>query len=370
MPPLHPRPAVRSRLACAIAAPVPMQGRPAPDSAPRPALRVNTGLVQRLVQRALAVGGLALAGWLPLGAQAQTVYVSSEKDHKVHVMDAAGKLQSSISVCQRPRDLKPSPDRSRIYVVCGDSNQLGVIDRASGKQIDSLKLGDSPELLDLSPDGKTAYVTIEDESVLAAYDLASKKPLFKVRTGGEPEGVLITPDGKTAYVTSEDANVVHVIDLAARKVVKDIKAGQRPRRFALSPDGKELWVTNELGASVSVIDTGSQSVKATLEFRIAGLRASDITPVGVTMTRDGQTAWVSLGRANQVAEVDMASRQVRRTVLAGKRAWGLALSPDEAVLYVTNGLSDDMTLIDTRQGKAIRTVAVGRVPHTPLVLAR
>ena len=59
-----------------------------------------------------------------------------------------------------------------------------------------------------------------------------------------------------------------------------------------------------------------------------------------------------------------------RTVLAGKRAWGLALSPDEAVLYVTNGLSDDMTLIDTRQGKAIRTVAAGRVPHTPLVLAR
>jgi hypothetical protein len=26
-----------------------------------------------------------------------------------------------------------------------------------------------------------------------------------------------------------------------------------------------------------------------------------------------------------------------------------------------------MTLVDTREGKAIRTVAAGRVPHTPLV---
>jgi YVTN family beta-propeller protein len=86
------------------------------------------------------------------------------------------------------------------------------------------------------------------------------------------------------------------------------------------------------------------------------------------MTRDGKTAWVSLGRANHVAEVDVASKKVRRTVLAGKRAWGLGLSPDERTLYVTNGLSDDMTLVDTQQGKSLRTVAAGRVPHTPLVL--
>ena len=168
MPPIHSHPAVLSRLASASAAPVPVRNGAAPDPASRHAWRVSTGRAPRLALRTLAASVLALAGWVPLGAQAQTVYVSSEKDHKIHVMDAAGKLQSSIGVCQRPRDLKPSPDRTRLYVVCGDSNQLGVIDRASGKQIDSVKLGDSPELLDLSPDGKTAYVTIEDESVLAA----------------------------------------------------------------------------------------------------------------------------------------------------------------------------------------------------------
>ena len=77
--------------------------------------------------------------------------------------------------------------------------------------------------------------------------------------------------------------------------------------------------------------------------------------------------WRTFPCANHVAEVDAASKQVRRTVLVGKRAWGLALNKSGSMLYVANGLSDDLTLVDTAQGKAIRTVSAGRVPHTVLV---
>ena len=71
-----------------------------------------------------------------------------------------------------------------------------------------------------------------------------------------------------------------------------------------------------------------------------------------------------------MAQVDIKTKEVLATVLTGKRPWGLALSPDQKTLYVTNGLSDDMTLIDTQKRKAFRTVATGRVPHTPLVAAK
>jgi YVTN family beta-propeller protein len=84
------------------------------------------------------------------------------------------------------------------------------------------------------------------------------------------------------------------------------------------------------------------------------------------MSADGKTAWVALGRANHVAEVDVATRTVRGMTLVGKRAWGLALSKDGSRLYVANGQSDDMTIIDTATRKALKTVPVGRVPHTVL----
>ncbi|MDP3707717.1 MAG: PQQ-dependent catabolism-associated beta-propeller protein [Polaromonas sp.] len=322
-----------------------------------------------LMRPLMLLGILALSAHL---AMAQTppsnrVYVSSEKDNRIYVFNTQGARQSAIEVCQRPRHMGFNASGSQIYVVCGDSNQLGLVDTASGKMTGTVPLGDSPEIFDLSPDGKTVYVSIEDENTMAAYDLQSKTKLFDVKTGGEPEGILVMPDGKQAYVTSEGANVVHLIDLTQRKVVKNIRVGNRPRRFALAAGGKELWVTNELGASISVLSTEDQSVKHTLKFKVQGMRANDITPVGMTLSPDGKTMWVGLGRANHVAEVDVATREVRKHILVGKRAWGLTMHPDGKTLYVANGMSDDMTLIDTAAGKAVRTVAVGRVPHSVLV---
>jgi len=295
------------------------------------------------------------------------VYVSSEKDNLIQVFDPQGVRLSAIDVCMRPRHMMFSRDHRQIYVSCGDSNQMGVVDVASAKMTGTVALGESPEIFDLSPDGKVAFVSLEDENVMAAYDLQSRARLFEVKTGSEPEGILVMPDGKQAYVTSEVANVVHLIDIAQRKVVKNIRVGTRPRRFVLAADGKELWVSNELGASVSILSTEDHTVKHTLAFKVRGLRASDITPVGMALSPDGKTVWVALGRANHVAEVDRASRQVRNTILVGKRAWGLAAHPDGKTVYVANGLSDNMTLIDTAAGKAVRTVAAGRVPHSVLV---
>ncbi len=331
-----------------------------------------------LMRNALAVQGLLLAigllGGCPASAQAprpaliaNRVYVSSEKDNSIYVFDTQGMRVGVIEVCKRPRHMMFSPDHRQIYVSCGDSNQLGLVDVAGSRMTGTMAFGDSPEIFDLSPDGKTAYVSIEDENVMAAYDLQSKSRLFEVKTGGEPEGVLVMPDGKRAYVASEVANVVHLVDLLGRKVVKNIRVGNRPRRFVLADGGKELWVSNELGSSVTVLSTEDHGVRHTLEFKIKGMRASDITPVGMVLSPDGRTVWVGLGKANHVAEVDRATRQVRNTILVGKRAWGLTLHPDGKTLYVANSQSDDLTLIDTASAKAVRTVAVGRVPHTVLV---
>jgi YVTN family beta-propeller protein len=59
---------------------------------------------------------------------------------------------------------------------------------------------------------------------------------------------------------------------------------------------------------------------------------------------------------------------VTQLVLAGKRAWNVSLDKAEARLYVVNGLSDDMTVIDVATGKALKTVPVGRVPYQAVVI--
>jgi PQQ-dependent catabolism-associated beta-propeller protein len=295
-------------------------------------------------------------------------YVSSEKDNAITMLDAkTHAVVGTIATCKRPRHMQLTPDRERLVVTCSDSDRADVIDLKTRKSVDSIPLGDDPEILDLSPDGKLIYVTNEDDAQLSVVDVATKKVVKTIKTGEEPEGVKVSRDGKTVYVTSEVANMVHVIDADSGKIVKNLTVGNRPRRFLITPDDKELWVTNELGGTVAIIDRADHTVKDEIRFEVKGFRPNDITPVGMVMTGDGKTAWIGLGRANHVARIDVATRKVEDLVLVGNRAWGLALNRDESLLFVANGLSDDVSVVDTAAVKTLRSVKVGRVPHTIVV---
>ena len=294
------------------------------------------------------------------------IYVSSEKDNTVTVLDAGkGDQIASPVVCKRPRHMRWTPDRKQLLVACGDDHVIALWDPAANKVTARLDVGEDPEAFDLSPDGRTLYASNEEDSALTAYDLHARRKLFQVKVGGEPEGVLASPDGKLVYVTSEVANLVHVVDVASRKVVSNVAVGKRPRRLVLA--GGELWVTNELDASVSVIRTSDHTVQGRIAFLPPGMRSEDVSPVGMVLAPDGKTAYVALGRANHVAVVDVPTRQVKSYVLVGKRPWGLAISRDGSRLYVTNGQSDDLTIVDTATLKGIRTVPVGRLPYMPVV---
>lgn len=298
-----------------------------------------------------------------------TALVSSEKDNTLTIVNLKDlTVQGTIATCKRPRHLQLMPDRKQLLVACGGDNAADVIDLASRKSVGRIPLGDSPEAFDISPDGKTLFASNEDEGELSFIDIASKKVIKEVKIGKEPEGVKVSADGKTVYATSEAASMVHVIDTATAKIIKNIQVGKRPRRFALTPDGSELWVTNELGASVSVISTKELKIIATIKFAVKGARAADITPVGITMSADGKRAFVGLGRVNHVAFIDVAKREVTQQVLAGKRAWNVALNKGESQLFVVNGLSDDMTVIDVASGKPVKTIPVGRVPYAVVLV--
>jgi len=54
-------------------------------------------------------------------------------------------------------------------------------------------------------------------------------------------------------------------------------------------------------------------------------------------------------------------------IVVGKRAWGLRLNADETRLWVANGLSDDVSIVDTRTNRVLLSVPVGQVPYGILI---
>jgi YVTN family beta-propeller protein len=219
-------------------------------------------------------------------------------------------------------------------------------------------------MFQFSPDETAIYVSNEEDSVMEMIDLATKTVADRIPTGAEPEGVINSVDGKYVFVTSEVADMVHVVDSAKKAVVKNILVGTRPRRFVVTPDGSELWVSDELSSEVHVIDIASLAVKDDLTFVPPGFRPEDVTPVGMTITKDGSKVLITLGRANHLAIVDAKTREVLQYALVGNRAWDVDLTSDEKTAYVTNGLSDDITVVDMASMAPVQSLAVGRTPHS------
>ena len=103
-------------------------------------------------------------------------------------------------------------------------------------------------------------------------------------------------------------------------------------------------------------------MKKKITFEVPGLRREAIQPVGLNITKDGKTVFVSLGPANRVAVVDGQTYEVQKYLLVGQRVWHGAFTPDEKYLFVTNGLSNDVSVIDVAGLKVIKSIQVGREP--------
>lgn len=323
-----------------------------------------------MIHRAKICGAIFAASLLlaAAGHAAGTgyIFVSNEMDNTVSVIDGTSfEVVKTIATGQRPRDMRWSSDNSQLLVAVSGDDRIDVIDIATLEVVGSIEAGEDPEIFNIDPSGTIIVAANEDDNQVTITDVATGKQIRVVEEVGiEPEGVAFRHDGKVVFVTSEVTNTIFVIDPWKGEIIDEVLVGNRPRRGFVTPDDKEYWVTNELGATVSILDAQTFELLEDIHFEKRGMRDEDINPVDFAMTADGKTAYITLGRARHVAVVDVASREVTDYILAGDRVWGAALTADEKLLIVTNGASDDISIIDTDKNIAINSVSVGRTPHT------
>ncbi len=122
--------------------------------------------------------------------------------------------------------------------------------------------------------------------------------------------------GGLVFVANTPADTVDVLDQRTREIVVRIPVGIDPVSVGVRPDGKEVWVSNHVSDSVSVIDSDSLSptylhVVATIQDFDPDTQATPRfdEPVGIAFA-DNDKAYVALSSENQIAVIDVASREV------------------------------------------------------------
>ena len=188
-------------------------------------------------------------------------------------------------------------------------------------------------------------------STLSAYRLSDGARLGSytfmdeahTNTPSFPVAIVVKTDGSRAYVASQRDGCVYVLDTTDPgniTLVTTIPNLSQPSALLFNKAQTTLYVANADSDTVSVIDvTGKTSkVKATILLRPTDIsNLPGVSPSGLALSPDEKLLYTSLGDFNAVGVIDAKKNQLKGYIPAGWYPTALAASPDGKALLVVNG---------------------------------
>ncbi|MEO1996088.1 MAG: hypothetical protein ABGZ17_12520, partial [Planctomycetaceae bacterium] len=164
--------------------------------------------------------------------------------------------------------------------------------------------------------------------------------------GGSSNGLLdISTDGRLLACANRDSGTVTVIDLQTLKKLREIPVGEKPEGITFLGPTHRLAVAVYAEDQVTICHADSGKIDA----RIAVFDE----PYGLVSNASGSRLYATLEYPGRIAEIDPNSQRVLREIPAGRFVRGIALSPDEKQLYITEYYTALVRAIDVSSGQAV-----------------
>ncbi len=266
-------------------------------------------------------------------------------------------------------------------------------------------MGDEPHEMVTNTEGTILYVANAGSYDVSVVDLNKKKEIKRLSAGRGTWGIDRSPDGKSILVTN---NLSHYVKFRTPSLSEVTVIGTKnsfvtdryfiPKANLIqgvdySPDGEFALVTlirtKNLVPMTRVIQGWVMNNGIGIlwkDGRVDQLLLDEVNsyfsdPTDVVITHDGRYAFVSGGGINAVAMIDLdkmkqvlqnATDEERKTILpnhlgisvkyiikrisVGRSPRGMAVSPDNKLLYVTDGLDDSISVIDIAKRERVRII--------------
>ena len=126
--------------------------------------------------------------------------------------------------------------------------------------------------------------------------------------------------------------------------------------WLLAPRAQRLVVSLRDAGAVAIIDTVSRRLIASVATGNGSL------PTRLALDPDGQRVWVGLDGGSEVLAIDLRSARVVGRVAVGQGVHTLVVHDQSPLLFVTNGESNTVSLVDRTTLQGVTTLAVGATP--------
>jgi YVTN family beta-propeller protein len=329
----------------------------------------------------------------PYSSDASKVYVAVEGDGEIAVVDPDEQRVikridlSSKATGYMPHNVQVSPDGKTVWVT---ANAMSEADNDGGMMMKRMDAADAmdqvividPEKdeiirrIDMGSDLHLSHVALAPDSSFAIVASQEQGRIFKINANSYtieremktpmnagPHGLRIAPDGATAYIAMLSGKFLGILDLEAF-ALKEVPAGAAAVQTAVTPDGMYALVSLYESNTVGVYDPKSGTLSQ------IDLPTDAKGPVQLYPTPDSKFVYVAdqgyyfdKPVGDKIYKIDVSSKRVVATIETGQAPHGVVVSKDGRYVYVTNLLSDDLSIIDTSKDEQIVRVSIGKQPN-------
>jgi protein SCO1/2 len=270
----------------------------------------------------------------------QLLYVADEGSGDIAVVDTAtGTTTAKIPVGDAPHDLHLASGGDSLVVAV--NNGLAIVDRATQTLSRTVAMT-APRAFAI--DGAVAYVA--SPGILAIVDTTSGSVARRADICADPTGVAL---GATSiFVACHDGHDVLVIDSESLGTTGHVTLANEPTGLAMAA-GRVY----ALGSVITIIDASAATV----------IRSIATPASAVTTLADGVLLATNPRRGS--ATVVAADGTTSEITKVGARPSGITADGDQ--VFVANGPSNDITIVDSRGRRVVGRIAVGNHPSSLVV---
>ena len=204
--------------------------------------------------------------------------------------------------------------------------------------------------------GSVNMLTMRNAALLALLLAASAPQPAPAQSAADqdrsPVSIALFANGPRLLTANQTSGTVSLVDTATRKVLHELPTGQKPAGVAVSADGKTALVSHWYGYDVAILSIDSDRLRITARVPVGP------EPRGVAIAPNGQQAYVAVGVANEVVQIDLKAHKITARTAAGREPRSLAISADGKTLVATNARSQNISVLELPSLKKLRDVPI------------
>ncbi|HTG83135.1 MAG TPA: hypothetical protein VL949_14410 [Geobacteraceae bacterium] len=217
--------------------------------------------------------------------------------------------------------------------------------------IKRLKLGGDTGWDYLTVDGTARRLYVSRSTHVTVIDLTTDTILGDIPGTQGVHGIALAPELNRGFTSNGKSDTSTIFDLKTLKVVGEVKTGHNPDAIVYDPASRRVFTFNGRSHDATVFEAATGKVVQTI-------------PLGGKpefATADGRgTVYVNIEDTSEVVAIDsLDARKLRRFSLKPcEEPTGMGLDGDRGRVY--SGCHNKvMTVLDTKSGKVIASVAIG-----------